>query len=311
MLIRIRTDGKALNTRPAPALPLLDPETPPMRIHHLNCGTDCPLGGRLFDGRSTGVLARLVCHCLLLETDAHGLVLVDTGFGLKDVDHPHGSPPRVPRFFRSLLNIQLREAETAARQVEALGFRREDVRHIVLTHLDFDHAGGLEDFPNAAVHVMEEEYTTATRPHRGFVTRRRYRPPQLDGVGDWRLYGARGEPWFGFDAVRDLDGLPPEILLVPLPGHSWGHAGVAIRRREGWLLHAGDAYFYRGEMRQVERDCTPGLAAYQDLMEVDRRARIDNQARLRALSVEKRDELHVLCAHDPVELEAAQAGAWL
>lgn len=119
-----------------------------MRVHHLNCGTDCPVGGTLFDGRSTGPLAHLVCHCLLIETDRHGLVLVDTGFGLKDVHHPHRWPePRIPLFFRSLLNIRLREAGTAARQVEALGFARSDVRHIVLTHLDFDHAGGLEDFP--------------------------------------------------------------------------------------------------------------------------------------------------------------------
>lgn len=282
-----------------------------MRIHHLNCGSDCPVGGALFDGRSVGPLAHLVCHCLLIETPSDGLVLVDTGIGLKDVDHPHRADPRIPRFFRSLLNIQLRESETAARQVEKLGFRREDVRHIVLTHLDFDHAGGLEDFPHATVHLMQEEYSTATRPHRGFVMQRRYRPPQLNEVADWRTYGARGERWFGFDAVRDMDGLPPEILLVPLPGHSWGHAGVAIRRPEGWLLHAGDAYFYRGEMRQPERDCTPGLRAYQTMMEVDRRARMDNQARLRALSIEKRDEVKVLCAHDPVELEQAQAGTLL
>ena len=60
-----------------------------MRIHHLNCGTDCPLGGALFDGRSVSPLGRLVCHCLLIETDSHGLVLVDTGYGLRDIDHPH------------------------------------------------------------------------------------------------------------------------------------------------------------------------------------------------------------------------------
>lgn len=40
-----------------------------MRIHHLNCGTDCPLGGRLFDGRSKGLKGHLVCHCWLIETD--------------------------------------------------------------------------------------------------------------------------------------------------------------------------------------------------------------------------------------------------
>jgi glyoxylase-like metal-dependent hydrolase (beta-lactamase superfamily II) len=281
-----------------------------MRIHHLNCGTDCPVGGALFDGRSLGPLGRIVCHCLLIETDAHGLVLVDTGYGLKDVDHPHRHPdPRITLPWRAMLNIRLHERETAIRQVEALGYKPGDVRHIVATHLDFDHAGGLEDFPHATVHVMQREYDDAHGRRNGVVARNRWRPAQLNGVGGWATYGARGERWFGFDAVRDLDGLPPEILMVPLPGHTWGHAGVAVRRDDGrWLLHAGDAYFYRGEMRGARRRCTPGLRAYQRLMEVDATSRLDNQARLRALSMEQRDEVTVTCTHDPVELEAAQAG---
>ena len=282
-----------------------------MRIHHLNCGTDCPVGGALFDGYSGGALGRLVCHCLLIETDAHGLVLVDTGYGLRDVAHPHGAPPRITRQWRAMLNIQLREQECAVRQIAALGLDPADVRHIVLTHLDFDHAGGLEDFPNATVHVLEREYRDATGPARGVVHHARYRPPQLAGVDRWRLYPASmGEGWFGFDAVRGLEGLPPEILLVPLPGHSWGHAGVAIRRggEREWLLHAGDAYFYRGEMRSARRRCTPGLAAYQRLMEVDRTRRMTNQARLRRLSVERRGDVQFLCAHDPEEFDRAVLG---
>ncbi|MEH3039075.1 MAG: MBL fold metallo-hydrolase [Sphingomonas paucimobilis] len=281
-----------------------------MRIHHLNCGSDCPVGGALFDGRSHGLLGHLVCHCLLIETDAHGLVLVDTGYGLRDVAHAHARPdPRITLPWRMLLNIRLREEETAIRQVEALGHRAQDVRHIVLTHLDFDHAGGLEDFPHATVHVMQREYDDATAPSTGFVARNRWRRRQFDDVRHWRGYGAQGEPWFGFDAVRALDGLPPDILLVPLPGHTWGHAGVAVRGDDGrWLLHAGDAYFYRGEMRQARRRCAPGLRAYQRLMEVDADRRMTNQERLRALSIERRDSVRIVCAHDPVELERCQAG---
>lgn len=282
-----------------------------MRIHHLNCGTDCPVGGRLFDGRSKGALGTLVCHCLLIETPADGLVLVDTGYGLRDVAHPHRRPARITRAMRSMLGIRLREADTAIRQVEALGYQAADVRHIVLTHLDFDHAGGLEDFPDAQVHLLEAEFAAATGPRRGFVARNRYRPSQLNDVANWRRYGATGEGWFGFDAVRDLAGLPPEILLVPLPGHTWGHTGVAIERPDGWLLHAGDAYFYRGEMRGAERQCTPGLRGYQRMMEVAREQRLANQDRLRRLSVERASELNVICAHDVVEFERARAGALL
>jgi glyoxylase-like metal-dependent hydrolase (beta-lactamase superfamily II) len=280
-----------------------------MRIHHINCGTDCPFGGALFDGRSKGLTGHLVCHCLLIETDAHGLVLVDTGYGLKDVDHPHrGKSPRITKTMRSMLNIKLREEETAIRQVERMGFAASDVRHILLTHLDFDHAGGLEDFPGATVHVMDKEFTAATGPRKGFVPRNRYRPSQLDEVTSWRRYGGGGEPWFGFDTVRALEGLPPEILMVPLPGHTWGHAGVAIRGPNDWLLHAGDAYFYRGEMRRATRKCPPGLRGYQTMMETDRKLRLQNQERVRRLSVEHRAEVRVICAHDVVEFEKCAAG---
>jgi glyoxylase-like metal-dependent hydrolase (beta-lactamase superfamily II) len=280
-----------------------------MRIHHLNCGTDCPLGGRLFDGRSKGLKGHLVCHCWLVETN-EGLVLVDTGYGLKDVDHPHDSAdPRITRTMRSLLNIKLKEEETAIRQIERLGFSPVDVRHILLTHLDFDHAGGLEDFPNAVVHLMDAEFSAATGPRKGFVPRNRYRPRQFDEVSKWRRYGAPGENWFGFRAVRQLDGLPPEILMVPLPGHTWGHAGIAIDTGAGWMLHAGDAYFYRDEMRREKRKCTPGLRAYQTMMEVDRTQRMTNQDRLRRLSVERAGEVKIVCAHDVVELERCVAGA--
>ena len=279
-----------------------------MRIHHLNCGTDCPLGGALFDGRSKGLTGHLVCHCLLIETD-DGLVLVDTGYGLKDVAHPHREPnPRITRTMRNLLNIKLREEETAIRQIQRLGFSPTDVRHILLTHLDFDHAGGLEDFPQATIHLMDAEFSATTGPRRGFVPRNRYRPAQYDEVDKWRRYTGQGEAWMGLPAVRALEGLPPEILFVPLPGHTWGHAGIAIDTGAGWMLHAGDAYFYRHEVRRERRSCTPGLRAYQTMMEVDRAARLANQERLRRLSLERQSELRIICAHDVAEFEACAAG---
>ncbi|HET6518638.1 MAG TPA: MBL fold metallo-hydrolase [Geminicoccaceae bacterium] len=275
-----------------------------MRIHHLNCGTMCPPGGRLMDGTSRGLWARLTCHCLLIETDDRGLVLVDTGFGTRDVRE---RTRRLARFFLTLNRPRLDPEETALRQVERLGFAARDVRHVVLTHLDFDHAGGLEDFPEATVHLLAAEREAAS-DRRGFIARARYRPQQWDEVRDWRRYAVGGgEPWFGFEAVRDLEGLPPEILLVPLAGHTRGHAAVAIRDEGtgggGWRLHAGDAYFFRGEMDPNGYRCPPGLRAYQWMMEVDRRARLANQERLRALVRGHAGEVRVFCAHDPVEFE--------
>lgn len=278
-----------------------------MRIHHLNCGTCCPVGGRLFDGYSASPSAHLVCHCLLIESEA-GLVLIDTGYGMRDVRHPR---ERLSGFFLALNRPRLSREETAVEQVRALGFDPGDVRHIVLTHLDFDHAGGIEDFHNARIHVTAHEKEVADERRGGaFVSRKRYRPQQWDEAADWSLYPmGGGERWFGFDAVRDLAGLPPEILLVPLAGHTWGHAGVAIKEDDGrWLFYAGDAYFHHGEVGGVTRACPPGMRAYQDFMQVDRDARMANQRRIRELSVDQADAVRIFCAHDATEFEMLAGG---
>lgn len=264
-----------------------------MKVHHLNCGSHCPVGGALFDGRSTGLLANICTHVLLLETDA-GLVLVDTGYGLQDVT---GKPRRRlpitwPVF---VLNTRLREEDTALRQVERLGFSARDVRHIVLTHLDFDHAGGIADFPQARVHVLAVEKHAAEGRLHGFVAHQRYRRAEWDNVQDWRTYGADGEPWYGFDAVRTLDGLPPEILMIPLRGHTLGHAGIAVSTSEGWLLHAGDAYLHHGQLHQ-RPSMPPGLALYERIMTTDLPAARANRSRLRALA--STTDVQIICSHD-------------
>lgn len=253
------------------------------------------------DARTPGLLTRgkLCCHCLLLETD-EGLVLVDTGFGLRDVADPHA---RLSKFFLTLLSPDFREDMTALRQVERLGFRAQDVRHIVLTHLDFDHAGGLDDFPQASVHMMEQERDHALL-QKTWLDRQRFRPQQWGTRPNWRVYAEpAGEDWYGFGAVRTLEGLPPEVLLVPLPGHTHGHAGVAVRRDGRWLLLSGDAYFFHREMDLGSPTCTPGLRMYQAMMDKDRGLRLRNQQRLRELRRKHGSEVRLFCSHDPLEYE--------
>lgn len=271
-----------------------------MNVHHLNCISTCPLGGALMDGHTHSIRGRLACHCLLIET-AKTLVLVDTGFGLNDVAHPYS---RLSKFFLALLAPDLREEMTAIRQIERLGFTARDVGHIVLTHLDFDHAGGLDDFPHAIVHLLEDERASAAA-QRTLLDRLRYRPQQWSTRANWRTYTSHsGEKWFGFDCVRDLVGVSHEILLVPLVGHTFGHAGVAIDRGfNDWLLQAGDAYFYHQEMDLERPYCTPGLRLYQRMMEKDRTARLHNQDRLRELKRDNAALVHLTSSHDMLEFE--------
>ncbi len=276
-----------------------------MRIHHLNCGSHCPVGGRLFDGTSNGLFAHICTHCLLVET-ADFLVLVDTGYGLKDVMRT--SARRLPLTWPLILNTRLREGDTAIRQIEALGFSARDVRHILLTHLDFDHAGGIADFPQARVHVMTGERKAAENA-KGFVARQRYRPSMWKDVTDWRMYEAEGEAWFGFRSVRDLDGLPPEILMIPLPGHTTGHAGVAIRSGDRWLLNAGDSFMHDRQLDGVHPYCPMGIEIYQAIMGTDRYARLDNIERLRDLKRDHGSEVRIFASHDSIQLAAMRGEA--
>lgn len=274
-----------------------------MKVHHLNLATMCPVGGSLVSGTS-GEPAELVVHALLVETPSDGLVLVDTGFGLQDVK---AARARLGGFMVWAGRLALRDEDTAAVQIERLGFRREDVRHIVVTHLDPDHAGGLSDFPEAEVHVHRRERDAAlgraTLPER-----QRYRACHFEHGPRWVPHEEAGERWEGFDSVRAVSG---DILLVPLHGHSRGHAAVAVRAPAGsgheWLLHAGDAYFFHAEMASPPR-CPGGLAFFQSVVAFDDRARRDNQERLRELCARAGDRVAVFSAHSPHDLRRFATG---
>ncbi len=246
--------------------------------------------------RFTGT--RLVSHCLLLETDAHGLVLVDAGIGVEDVRDTR----RLGALFGPVMSIDATKTRMPALpQIEALGFRREDVRHIVLTHLDFDHAGGVADFPAAKVHVHAAE-KEAVIAHPSFRSRQRYRSPQLAHGPSWRVYGMLGEPWNGVPAVRQLDGLPPEILALPMHGHSRGHAAIAVDTGSGWLVHAGDAYFHRSVIEHGNVSGTPwALRWIERFIAFDYASVRANHAILAELA--SRPGVTVFSAHDPVEYE--------
>lgn len=274
-----------------------------LRFHHLNCGTLRPFSAALLTGKGgLRERANLVCHCLLVETP-HGLILVDSGLGLEDV---RTSVARLGLMFLGTLAPLLDHAETAAEQIERLGFSRRDVRHVFLTHLDADHAGGIADFPEAQIHVLEDEFQAATNP-RTLMERSRYRRSQWRHGPRWVRHRSGGEDWFGFRSVRPLDEREPDVAIVPLAGHTRGHAAIAIRTATGWLVHAGDSYLHHSELTHAARS-PRGIEFFQRLNGVDIAARRSNRDRLRALALGHPD-VQMFCAHDPIELERMRAGA--
>jgi glyoxylase-like metal-dependent hydrolase (beta-lactamase superfamily II) len=243
----------------------------------------------------------LVCHVLLVESDA-GLVLVDTGFGIQDC----ARPARFGRFRRHFFRPSFAAAEAAVHQIEALGYHRDDVRHIITTHFDADHIGGLADFPQALVHVTATEARDAMHPP-SVAERVRYRSDQWAHGPRIVEHDIAGEPWRGFAAAKELTEIGPGFALLAMPGHTRGHACVAVDAGHRWILHAGDAFFQQGTLEENPR--VPALTAFEQVVAVDRKQVADNHSRLVELTRRAEPDLMVVCAHDPQLFDQARASA--
>jgi glyoxylase-like metal-dependent hydrolase (beta-lactamase superfamily II) len=250
-----------------------------------------------FAGRAIGI-PRMVAHCLLLETERDGLVLVDSGFGTRDVDGSSG----LPAMFRYAVGPALDHAETAVAQVERLGFHERDVRHVIVTHLDLDHAGGISDFPSATIHLHAREHAAAMAP----PTRRereRYHAAHWAHGPKWAVYTEAGDTWRGLPAVTKLRGLDADVGLVPMHGHTRGHSAVIAKANDTWLVHAGDAYFHRTTVADPPGKPPLAIRAFEKLVEVDPIARRASASALRQLRASYTD-VALFCAHDTEEFAA-------
>lgn len=224
---------------------------------------------------------RALVYCLLVET-SQGLLLVDTGFGTQDCLNP--TP--LMRAFTAMLRTPRDLEETALHQIEGLGRRRSDVRHIVMTHMHIDHAGGLPDFPDASVHIHAKEHHAIMHP-RGFLERFYVRQHWAHGP-KWEIHdGAEPKSWFGLDSVLIDPQLEPAVRLIPLHGHSRGHCGVAIQDGERWLLHCGDATY---PFFHPETTDPPGWLVRWLLGR--------NTPRLKQLHADHGDEITFISSHD-------------
>jgi glyoxylase-like metal-dependent hydrolase (beta-lactamase superfamily II) len=269
-------------------------------VHHLNCATMCPIGGFLVGGSGLTGRGRMICHCLLIETARDGLVLVDSGFGTREVE----GLTKLSGAFRRFAAPALDPAEPAIAQVRALGFDPKDVRHLVVTHLDLDHAGGLPDFPWAKVHLHAHEHAAAMARATRFE-RERYIPAQWHHGPSWELYTEDGDTWRGLPAIARLRGLDADLGLLPMHGHTRGHSAVIVRTGDRWLVHAGDAYFHHAAMDGTGR-VPLGLAGFERLTQMDAAQRSASAAALRQLR-ESYADIDLFCAHDPAEWAAMRA----
>ena len=158
-------------------------------------------------------------NCLLVETPA-GRVLIETGIGERVTD--------------KVREMRKYEGRPIVPAMEAAGFEPGSVDVVVMSHLHFDHAGGLlrsdglKAFPRATIVAQRAEWEIALDDNSRIVAS--YDQPELRLVREWGSASA-------IDGEREL---LPGVSVLPTGGHSKGHQAIVVRGATGTLAFFGD-----------------------------------------------------------------------
>ena len=173
------------------------------------------------------------------------LVLFDTGLGERIHEEMRPLKYRQNWIFSTIImKTKFNPAsDPVVQQLPKLGFDQKSVKQVILSHLHWDHAGGMLDFPNAEFIIGAREWDSATAPdsHRHAYIREQYDRPELRK----RLVSTDpGKPILGFPASYDVFG-DGSFVLVDLPGHTEGLMGLILTMPSGRrLLLGGDSFYF-------------------------------------------------------------------
>ncbi len=227
----------------------------------------------------------------LLEHPVNGLGLFDTG--LTQVFY--GATRKMPfRLFRMI--TPMRHIRSAAQQVVALGKDIQDVKWIVVSHFDYDHVGGLGDFPAARI-ICHPQGWKSVRGKTGLAALKARSIPdflstdleqRLEFVSDFPDPAPSPLEW-GKDLFSD-----GSVLLVDLPGHAPGHLGMIFKTEDAVWFFVGDAVWSIAALRSPK----DGFA--HRLTSVDGAATRRTRAMLRQVMDSPFDEsLRIVPTHCP------------
>jgi N-acyl homoserine lactone hydrolase len=209
-------------------------------------------GGRFLTARlARGLFSsanrwKVPCPAFLITHPSAGTVLVDTGL------HPSIASDPKSNFGGLAVRVaapELAQGEDVPAQLRSRGIDPSAVSVVVMTHLHYDHASAISEFPDSTIVVSEAEWIDATTGSRPAM--RGYRPAHYDFVFDYRtLDFGRGNisSYASFGRTFDLFG-DGSIRLAYLPGHSAGHMGVVARLAQRDFVIGGDAVY---TARQIE-----------------------------------------------------------
>ena len=217
-----------------------------------------------------------------------GLVLFDTGMDPAIVSDPNYISSPIGRFLlRRIFRLHIEPDDALDHQLKAIGHLASDVCKVVISHLHFDHIGGIAHVPQADLLVSQDEWQrlSAPQPERDWVLREHI---ELPGA-NWQPieFASTSDPLLTpFGGCYDVMG-DESMILLPTPGHTPGSMSLLIRSTGlPPVLLVGDLTY---ELDLLLNDRLPGIGDSEHLME--------SFAKVRTLR-EALPDLVVLPSHD-------------
>ncbi len=208
-------------------------------------------GGRLEVPRALGIgtprskWAWAPVPAFLITHPNAGPILVDTAFHGSVVTRPQAN---LGPFFSRLSRARVAAGQDVPSQLRERGIDARELGLVILTHLHFDHASGIAEYPRATFVLAAREWDAATTDERPFL--RGYRPAHFDYLFDYRTvdFDRSGiSSYASFGRTFDLFG-DGSVRLAFTPGHTPGHCSVIARLRARDFVIAGDAIYTRAQL---------------------------------------------------------------
>ena len=172
-------------------------------------------------------------RALLLKSPGCNVV-IDCGNG-QDFVKKYGE--KLGNKFSEMYNIDP-NGPSLINSLKAHGLNVEDIHHVILTHLHFDHAGGatterngelVPTFPKAQYYVQKANLETASKPN--IREKASYYPANYQPLLDKKVLNL---------LEGDKQDLIPGISVLVSNGHTQGQQMVKISDGKNTLLYCGD-----------------------------------------------------------------------